>query len=347
MMPSISIPAKTGNAALHMRKTAIHLCVLLLWASCLATIYTERVVSQGRGYMIWGDVNVDVSTADMAGPSRLYLILYNRVGSIVARQAVTPHGRYRFTNLTAGEYDLAVEVETGEITRFHFYLSGSPGSDFRQDLQFEWKRRPSNAKSTLGTISAADAYSRTSVNQALFQKAEEATDKKKYDLAVSILKQIVENDKLDFQAWTLLGTIDVIQQEPANAESAYLSALTAKPTFALALIDLGRLRSHEKKFAEAIDPLTRAVEIQPQSGGANLLLGEAYIQLKQGSKAVPYLDEAAKNGRPEAHLRLGWLYNAAGMKDKAAAEYEGFLKKKPDYADRKKLEEYIGANKKN
>lgn len=297
--------------------------------------------------MIWGDVNVDVSKADVPGPSRLYLILYNRVGVIVARQAVTPHGRYRFTNLTSGEYDLAVEVETGEITRFHFNLNGSPGSDYRQDLQFEWKTRPSHAKSKPGTISAADAYSRSSGNQALFEKAEEATDKKKYDQAVSFLKQIVDNDMLDFQAWTLLGTVYAVQQRLSEAESAYLSALTANPTFAMALINLGRLHSNQKKFAEAIDPLTRAVEVQPQSGDANLLLGEAYIQLKKGSKAAPYLTQAANNGRPEAHLRLGWLYNAAGMKDKAATEYEEFLKKRPDYADRKKLEEYINTNRKN
>ncbi len=33
------------------------------------------------------------------------------------------------------------------------------------------------------------------------------------------------------------------------------------------------------------------------------------------------------------------------MKDKAAIEYEEFLKKKPDYPDKKKIEEYIIANK--
>jgi tetratricopeptide (TPR) repeat protein len=114
----------------------------------------------------------------------------------------------------------------------------------------------------------------------------------------------------------------------------------------MALIALGRLHSNQKKFAEAIDPLTKALALQPKSGEANLLLGEAYIQLQKGSTAVSYLNEAAKNGKPEAHLRLGWLYNAAGMKDKAAAEYEEFLKKKPDYSERKKLEEYISANKK-
>jgi len=142
--------------------------------------------------MIWGDVNVNVRKADLPGPSRLNLILYNRVGRLVARQTVSPHGRYRFTNLPAGEYELAIEVENGEVTRIHFDLNGSPDSDFRQDLQFEWKTKPSHAKSTPGIISAADAYSRSSANNALFQKAEEATDKKKYDDAASYLKQIVE-----------------------------------------------------------------------------------------------------------------------------------------------------------
>jgi hypothetical protein len=48
----------------------------------------------------------------------------------------------------------------------------------------------------------------------------------------------------------------------------------------------------------------------------------------------------------DAHLRLGTLYNAVGMKDKAASEYEQFLKKKPDYPDKKKLQDYIATNKK-
>jgi len=48
----------------------------------------------------------------------------------------------------------------------------------------------------------------------------------------------------------------------------------------------------------------------------------------------------------QAHLRLAALYNAAAMKSRAAEEFEAFLKKKPDYPDRKTLEEYISQNKK-
>ena len=170
--------------------------------------------------------------------------------------------------------------------------------------------------------------------------------KKKYDQAISLLTQIVENDKLDFQAWTILGTVYLLQEKATAAEKAYLSAIQVKPTFALAQLDLGKLRSTQKKFEEAIEPLTHAVESQAESAEANLLLGEAYLQIRKGSKAIGYLNEAARLGMPEAHLRLGWLYNAAGMKDKAAVEYEEFLKKRPNYSDRKKLEDYISANRK-
>ena len=122
-----------------------------------------------------------------------------------------------------------------------------------------------------------------------------------------------------------------------------------RPSFGLALLNLGRLRLTQKKFDEAVEFLSKAVEAQPQSAAANYYLGEAYLQMKKGSLAVVYLNEAIRLdpvGRADAHLRLALLYNAVGLKDKAAAEYESFLAARPDYPDRKKLEQYISENKK-
>jgi tetratricopeptide (TPR) repeat protein len=114
-------------------------------------------------------------------------------------------------------------------------------------------------------------------------------------------------------------------------------------------MDLGRVRMAEKKYEAAVEPLTGALKISPTSAEADYLLGEAYLQMKRGSKAVGYFQDALKLEpikMADAHLRLAALYNGAGLKDKAAAEYERFLKKKPDYPDRKKLERYIAENKK-
>ncbi|MDX6290878.1 MAG: hypothetical protein QOH42_2677, partial [Blastocatellia bacterium] len=46
------------------------------------------------------------------------------------------------------------------------------------------------------------------------------------------------------------------------------------------------------------------------------------------------------------HLRLATLYDAAGLKDRAAHEYEEYLKQQPNDPARKKLEKYIAENKK-
>ncbi len=121
-----------------------------------------------------------------------------------------------------------------------------------------------------------------------------------------------------------------------------------KPDFEPAMTKLGRVRITLKNFNGAIDVLEQAVKTNPKSAQANYFLGEAYLQVKLGSKAVPYLREAIRLDpvtMADAHLRLAALYNAKGLKDKAAAEYSDFLKVRPDYPERKKLEAFISSNK--
>ena len=296
---------------------------------------------------LFGDVKVDESQAGGNKIGTLTIVLCSQTcATVLGRTSVAPGGRYRFNNVTAGgEYDLVVEVDGAEIGRTHIFVSGRPGSDFQKDLEFAWK--PIGKPATRpGTVSASDLYKRSDANQSLFERAQNAMDSKKYDAALPVLTQIVESDKQDFQAWTELGTTYLMLDKKGEAEKAYQGALEARPTFKLALLALGRLRVGEKKYEEAITTLTTLVELDPKSPDGNFYLGEAYLQIKKGSKAVPYLNEAAKLGRPDAHLRLATLYDAAGLKDRAANEYDEFLKKKPDYPDRKKLEKYIADNRK-
>lgn len=322
-------------------RSVIYLLALLT----LIGLMTTAAMSQ-TGYTLWGDVKIDDSKAESPAPSSLTIILYDQSTKIIGRQTISSRGRYRFTNLRAGEYDLAIETNGGEITRTRLTITGSTTSDIRQDFEFAWKEKPAARTGNAGIISAADFYERSSANKSLFDKAHAAVEKKEFANAIELLNQVVEKDKNDFQCWTLLGTLYLAQEKQEEAEKAYLTAIDLKPTYVLPLVNLGKLRITQKKFEEAVDLLTRAVELKPESADANLLLGEAYLRLKKGSKAIPYLNEAGKLGRIEAHLDLGWLYNAAGLKDKAVVEYEEVLRKKPDYPDRKKLEQYISENKK-
>jgi tetratricopeptide (TPR) repeat protein len=242
---------------------------------------------------------------------------------------------------------VVVEVENVEVARVRVTVSSPFKTDFRQDLEFQWREKSGGGRAEV--VSAADAYNRSAANAELLRKAQEASDKKKFERAITLLRQIVETDPKDFTAWTELGTTYFIKKNFDGAENAYKEALNRNPDYAIALISLGRVRIVQKNFNGAIEVLTHAVEVIPASAQANYFLGEAYLQLKLGSKAVPYLNQAIKLdpvNMAEAHLRLAALYHARALKDKAAAEYEAFLKQRPDYPERKKLKEYIAANKK-
>ena len=298
--------------------------------------------------MLFGDFKVDESKATGHKPLTFDLILYTTGGRVVSRQTVANNSRYRFMDVANGDYEIGVEVESNEVARIRLQVNEPFRTDIQRDIELEW-RENFIRKTNTATVAVADFYKRTSANEKRFAKAERAIDDKNYTQAIEFLRQILSEDEKDFQSWTELGTVYLIQRNFAEAETAYLRATEANPSFFLAAFNLGKVRMLQKKFEAAIEPLTNAVKIKPESPDANYYLGEAYLQIKKGSKAVGYMYEALKLdpiGKAEAHLRLAALYNGAGLKDKAATEYEQFLKKKPDYPDSGKLEQYIAQNKK-
>ncbi len=332
---------------MNMKRISLTVLFILLLIGARQVQCQRGAVRSGGNNVVYGDVKVHEGQTSGLKPMTLDVLLYTESGDLVSRQTVQSNGRYRFVNLTDGRYEIAVEVENSEVARFKVDFSSPLKGEIRQDIEFEWRDLSGAAKA--GTISAADKYNRPAKNATIFSKASEAIEKKHYDVAVSLLRQIVETDPGDFPAWEELGTAYFIQKDFAEAEKAYTQAISKHPDYALALISLGRLRIAQKNFDGAIEVLTKAVKVEPTSPQANYFLGEAYLQVKKGSVAVNYLNAALKLdpiGMADAHLRLAALYNAVGWKDKAAAEYEQFLKKKPDFADRKKLEQYIAENKK-
>ena len=332
-----------------MYRFVLFLFAMLMFSGAAFAQSRDRVQISAVGagsYIIFGDLLVDESKAKDSKPLVYEVVLNNRGGVANGRQYVSAGGRYQFINLAAGQYELVVLLHHEEVGRARVEILPGPSQErVRQDITLAWK---SNASTNPGTVSVADTYKRSANNEKLFLKAKEATDQKRYDDSIVTLQELVTADPRDFQSWAELGTVYLYKQNYDESEKAYVKSVTARPEFFLGQLNLGRLRVMRKNFEAAIEPLTAAVTIQPSSADANYYLGEAYLQIKKGSKAVGYLNQAIKLdpiGKSDAHLRLATLYNAVGMKDKAAAEYEQFLKKKPDYPESKKLRDYISANK--
>lgn len=329
---------------------SIILVLILLSGAFLAAF------PQGRGHKLYGDLRIDEKALAGLQPMAFMVSLVTLSGggnygpgSVIARQQVTPNGRYQFLGVPNGEYELVIEREGVEVGRMRFIIQEQRFTDIRRDVTLQWRPDAPGAPAKPGTAAAANLYQRKSTNVERFEMALQAGGKKDYGKAIDLLRQVVASDEKDFEAWSELGTMQFMKGDHSEAEKCYQRSLQVNSGYLLAMLNLGKLQLAGKKYDAAVETLTKAAEQEPKSPDVNYYLGEAYLGIKKGSKAVGYLNEAIRLdplGKAEAHLRLAALYSGAGMKDRAAAEYEQFLTKKPDYPDRQKLEQYIRDNRK-
>src|SRR4030095_6666317 len=122
--------------------------------------------------------------------------------------------RYRFLNVADGRYDVVVEVEASEVARVRVFVQSAFKTDFRQDIHLEWRASgPHRPRTKAQTVSAADFYDRPGRNKSPFERAQRLLDNGRDREAGSLLKQIVDTDPADFQAWTELGTAHLMASE--------------------------------------------------------------------------------------------------------------------------------------
>jgi cytochrome c-type biogenesis protein CcmH/NrfG len=337
--------------------------ISVIWSLCLLIILIAQVVPaqsdetrQASGLPIKIGENVDNTNKtnltgkvqlegfDTSQPAPIVVVTATSSGLTVGRRRIADNGTYFLLGIPRDNVTIIIEVNGQEVLRQQ--LLTAVHGNIRQDFTIpaaQW----TTAKSKAEIISAGSFYPRSAENEKLFEKATSAARDKKTDNAIKLFKQIVESDPKDFVVWTDFGTLYFRGDKFSEAEKCYLTALEHKPDFMLAQLNLSRLYLTQKQPEKVIQILTKALETQPNSADANHYLGEAYLQAKLGSKAIIYLNAAiqlAPIEKAELHLRLGWLYNAAGLKDRAALEYKQFLAKVPKYAEKEKLEKYINEN---
>ena len=148
-------------------------------------------------------------------------------------------------------------------------------------------------------------------------------------------------------AWSILGSLYLENKSYAESDAAFRKSLELKVEYTPAWINVARLRIAQKQPEAAIEILKHAIALEPNSARPLRLLGEMYLQTKQGTLAVDALNQAIKldpTGMADCHLLLGRLYDAAGAKKYATREFKAFLEKVPDYAEKDRLKKYIQDN---
>ena len=260
------------------------------------------------------------------------------------RLTIDKSGSYCFRRGSAGSGGtIIVEVEGAEVARRLLASLGPP--QLRED--FDIFLTQSRQAVPPGVVSTKFSRPRNEKTVDLYQKAAEAERDKDLEKAVKYVSEIVSIDATDFIAWAKLGSLHFDLKSFSEAESAFRKSLALKPEYPPALINLGTLRAVQNQFESAIEIFKLAVACDPTSARAFRLLGEAYLQNRQGTLGIQALNEAIRLdpvGMAECHLLIARLYDLAGAKNLASREYKAFLVKVPDHPDKKKLEQYIKDN---
>lgn len=257
------------------------------------------------------------------------------------RQTVERSGNYCFRRTANAGGTLIVEVDGVEAARRS--ISSFGPAHQREDFEIF----PDQKIVPPAAISAKYAYPPNDKTIELYKKAAQAEAAKEPGLVIDFLKEIVAIDKADFIAWAKLGSLYFEQKNLADAEASFRRSLELKVEYVPAWINMGKIRMSQKQYETAIAIFKHASSLEPDSAWIYQMLGEAYLQNRQGTLGAEALNKALELdpvGMAECHLQLAHLYQLAKANRLAAAEYRKFLGKVPDHPDKKKFEKFIKEN---
>lgn len=268
-------------------------------------------------------------------------VQYNDTGQPGIRQSIGRSGNYCFRRYGSGG-TVIVEVEGFEAARRA--ISEGRGTQHREDLEIDLARmrRPLPPPGVVSVTKQPD--SRTIK---LYENAVGAENSGRTEKAIELINEIVSIDPTDHVAWAKLASLYQSKGRNTEAENAYRRTLQLREDYLPALMNFGILKAVRGDYPGAIELFRRATSTDPASARSFRLLGEAYLQNRQGTLGLEALDTAIgldPVGMAECHLLKAKLFHLVGAKKRAADEYREFLKKVPTYEDKKALEVYINEN---
>ncbi|XP_076374963.1 transmembrane O-mannosyltransferase targeting cadherins 2 isoform X2 [Megalopta genalis] len=146
------------------------------------------------------------------------------------------------------------------------------------------------------------------------------------------------------KAYGNLGSVLSAQGRVAEAEEAFVQALSYRPNMADVHYNLGILQQGRKNYEEAILSYQRAIHFRPSLAQAYVNLGAALASVGRGAEAAAVLRAGAsldgsglkdkrahEAARVQALLQLGALYADQGRLQRALSAYREALHALPDH----------------
>jgi tetratricopeptide (TPR) repeat protein len=255
-------------------------------------------------------------------------------------------GRFRFRNLAAGEYTVAVFIAGRGVARVTTPV-GPGTSDARHRVSLTLRLKDADFdRSALAARHVASAGQLAVPEQAQREFERALADLARTDAAAAAkrLERAVTLAPKFSAAWNLLGTIAYHASDYVRAEQCFRESLAADPGNYDPLVNLGGVLINSNQLDEAIGINLRALLARPGDALANAQLGLAYFHAGAFELAEKYLVRArdldpAHFSHPQ--LTLAEIHLRQGHTSAAAGDLEDFLARHPDYPSAARMREKI------
>jgi Tfp pilus assembly protein PilF len=258
--------------------------------------------------------------------------LVSNSGGVAAQTFSNSQGDATFAAVNPGSYTLRISgPSVVDTTSENIYI------DRNQSLATQWvhvqpREEAKTETSKEPMVSAADLNAPDKAKKE-FGKGNEAFVANDFKKAQSHYQKAVEIYPRYATAYNNLGAVYMHLQDPAHAREAFEKAVEISPLSASSNANLARLNIQDKKFADAVPLLERALTSAPKDPEFMMLM--AHVQLETGhvDQALSFAHKvnAAENPKfAAAHLIAARAYEVENKPEDARTEYELFLKQAPD-----------------
>ncbi len=178
-------------------------------------------------------------------------------------------------------------VRTG--TRLAFRYSGTMVDPIRRQLLFDFESAGEPHSVTVSMLqSARSAGSRERELQALFAQAVQAEEQGRKLAAIDLYNGILVQDPAYTAALINLGTLYYHQKKYNRAEELYRRATEADASYVLAFFDLGNVLDELQRPDESIEAYSRALALAPTYADAHYNLALAYERKAERRRALAH-----------------------------------------------------------
>lgn len=263
-------------------------------------------------------------------------------------------GRYLFTMLAPGTFDIVVRIEGYEEERRPVYLSA--GKTLTENIVMTAKAAPivmTNAwDSTLVDIAELNRkFPRRAVDD--FQKALDSKRKGDSARAIELLEGVVKLSPDFYEAHNLLGSVYQGADRYRDAEKQYnaarnLNAKSVAPLVSLATLYLQEAEANDKEgpfvtgvmYDDALNILKDASKLDTHNSSIFYLIGVTFYKSRSYKIAEASFTEALKidSTLGAARLALANIYIRQQKWMDALEQFDTYLSQNPKAADRSQVE---------